>query len=155
MVGLAADHQAVEEEDVALVLGAHPRQCALHYKLVADLADVLALPAVDVPLDLVHLLDGQVLALHLLTVEAAGRLAGEREPRRRGGRKKIVCARPDSAEGGECKQRGGSEALSLTILLHTSIVFKALKIERLRRRGSLALSTVAVIKLRYRGFSSA
>lgn len=90
MIGLAADHQAVEEEDVALVLGAHPRQRALHYKLVAALADVFALPAVDVPLDLVHLLDGQVLALHLLTVEAAGRLAGQGEPRKKKEKKTFV-----------------------------------------------------------------
>lgn len=100
MVGLAADHQAIEEEDVALVLGAHPRQRALHYELVADLPDVFALPAIDVPLDLVHLLDGQVFALHLLTVEAAGRLAGEAEPR------KIHLCKANRAEGGECKQRG-------------------------------------------------
>lgn len=88
MVGLAADHQAVEEEDVTFVLGAHPHQRSLHDELVAALADVSALPAVDVPLDLVHFLDGQVLALHLLTVEAAGRLAGEGEPWEGGGRRK-------------------------------------------------------------------
>lgn len=82
MVGLAAYHQAIEEEDVAFVLGTHPCQCPLHYKLVAALANVFAFPAIDVPLDLVHLLDGQVLALHLLTVEAAGRLAGQGEQRK-------------------------------------------------------------------------
>lgn len=144
MVGLAADHQAIEEEDVTLVLGTHPCQCALHYKLVAALANVFALPAIDVPLDLVHLLDGQVLALHLLTVEAAGRLAGEGEPR-----KKHLC-KANSTEGGECKQKGRGESKSmvpsLTILLHTSIVFKTLKIETLRLRGRLALSTAAVTK---------
>lgn len=89
VVGLAANHQAIEEEDVALVLGTYPCQRALHYKLVAALADVFALPAIDVPLDLVHLLDGQVLALHLLTVEAAGRLAREGEPRGKGKKKKA------------------------------------------------------------------
>lgn len=75
MVGLAADHEAVEQEDVALVFGSDPRERALHDELVAALADVFALPAVDVPLDLIHLLDGQVFALHLLAVEAARRLA--------------------------------------------------------------------------------
>lgn len=75
VVGLAADHEAVEQEDVALVFGSDPRERALHDELVAALADVFALPAVDVPLDLIHLLDGQVFALHLLAVEAARRLA--------------------------------------------------------------------------------
>lgn len=95
MIGLAADHQAIEEEDVALVFCPDPRQCALHDELVAALANVFALPAIDVPLNLVHLLDGQVFALHLLTVEAARRLAAEGG----GGRKKI--------SGGKAKGREG------------------------------------------------
>lgn len=89
MVALAADHQAVEEEDVALVFGPHPCQRTLHDELVAGMADIFALPAVDVPLNLVHLLDGQVFALHLLTVEAAGRLAegdGTEQKKREGER---------------------------------------------------------------------
>lgn len=54
-------------------------------------------------------------------------------------------------DGGESE----SAVPSLTILLHTCIVFKkTLKIETLRLRGRLALSTVAVTKPCYRGFSS-
>lgn len=130
VVGLAANHQAIEEEDVALVLGTYPCQRALHYKLVAALPDVFALPAIDVPLDLVHLLDGQVLALHLLTVEAAGRLAREGEPRGKGKKKKSknICAKPILPREGSANRKGGGEnesrVLSLTILLHTSIVFQ-------------------------------
>lgn len=60
---------------MALVFSTDPRERPLHDELVAALADVFALPAVDVPLDLIHLLDGQMFALHLLTVEAARRLA--------------------------------------------------------------------------------
>ena len=83
VVGLTADHQAVKEEDVALVFGTHTSQRALHYELVAALADVLSLPAVDVLLDLVHLLDGEVLPLHLMAVETTRRLAAHHRRRER------------------------------------------------------------------------
>lgn len=160
VVGLAANHQAIEEEDVALVLGTYPCQRALHYKLVAALADVFALPAIDVPLDLVHLLDGQVLALHLLTVEAAGRLAREGEPRGKGKKKKRqkhLC-KANTAKGGECKQKGrGWERKQGSVTHNTSThkhCFSTLKIETLRLKGRLALSTVAVTQP-HGGFSSA
>lgn len=79
LVGLAADHQAVEQEVVALVFGAGAQQRALQDELAAALADVFALPAVDALLDLVHALDGQVLAADLPAVQAAQRLAAGTE----------------------------------------------------------------------------
>lgn len=74
VVGFAADHQTVEEEDVALVFGPDFCQSSFHDELVAALANVFAFPAIDIFLDFVHFLDGQVFASDLPVIEATHRL---------------------------------------------------------------------------------
>lgn len=75
LIGLAADHEAIEQEVVPLVLGAGSYERPLQDELAAALADVFALPAVDALLDLVHALDGELLAAVLPAVQAVHGLA--------------------------------------------------------------------------------